>query len=184
MHPLERLKIDHALLLVVDLQGKLARLMDQSDEVIRQAGIMISGCRLLNVPIIWAEQLPEKLGPTVPELAEMMPDQSPRIKSAFGCCEDQAIATAIRESRRWQIILCGIETHVCVWQTAASLLRDGFQVHLLADAVSSRTALNRQVGIQRIVGAGAQISCVEMALFELMGDAGHPCFRQVAKLLK
>ncbi|MFO0941955.1 MAG: hydrolase [Pirellulales bacterium] len=181
---LERLMIDNSLLIVVDVQGKLARLMHQSDELIRQIGILIDGCRLLDVPIIWAEQLPEKLGPTVPELAEKLNGLRSITKSSFGCCEDETLATEIRECRRWQVLLCGIETHVCVWQTACSLLRDGFQVHVIADAVSSRSPTNRETGIQRMLAGGAQASCVEMALFELMGHANHPKFREVAKLLK
>lgn len=181
---LERLKVENALLIVVDVQGKLARLMQQSDEVIRQIGILVDGCRLLDVPIVWAEQLPEKLGPTVAELTEKLGGLSPLTKSSFGCCEDDQLMATIRDSRRWQVLLCGIETHVCVWQTACSLLRVGFQVHVMADGVSSRTSINRETGIQRMLAAGAQISCVEMALFELMGNANHPKFREVAKLLK
>lgn len=185
MNPaLDRLKIENSLLIVVDVQGKLARLIHQSEELIRQVGILIEGCRHLDVPIVWAEQLPEKLGPTVPELAEKLHGLTPLTKSSFGCCEDDRLASEIRERRRWQVLLCGIEAHVCVWQTACSLLRDGFQVHVIADAISSRAAENRQVGIQRMLAAGAQISCVEMALFELMASANHPKFRDVARLLK
>lgn len=181
---LERLKIDNSLLILVDVQGKLARLMHESESLIRQIGILIDGCRLLGVPIVWAEQLPDKLGGTVPELVEKLAGLTPLTKSSFGCCEDPQLSSTIRESRRWQILLCGIETHVCVWQTAASLLTDGYQVNLIADAVSSRSEQNREVGIERIVAAGGQLSCVEMALFELMGSAQHPKFRDVAKLLK
>lgn len=181
---LDRLNVDNSLLVLVDVQGKLARLMHQSDELIRQLGILIDGCTELSVPIIWAEQLPDKLGGTVPELCEKLTGLEPMPKSSFGCCEDLQIAKAIRDSRRWQILLCGIETHVCVWQTAAALLRDGYSVHVISDAVSSRCLDNKNIGLQRIASAGGIISCVEMALFELMGSAGHPKFRDVAKLLK
>jgi nicotinamidase-related amidase len=184
LRELDRLKIDNALLLVVDVQGKLARLVHESDSLIRQAGSLIVGCRALDVPVIWAEQVPDKLGVTVPELAEKLAGLRPMVKYSFGCCEDDQIDRAIRENRRSQVILCGIEAHVCVWQTAVSLLIQGYRVHLICDAVSSRTALNRDLGIQRIAGAGGLLSSVEMALFELMGSARHPKFREVAKLFR
>lgn len=181
---LNRLKIDNALLLVVDVQGKLARLMHDSASMIRQIGMLVDGCRMLGLPLVWAEQLPDKLGSTVPELAEKLTGLKPLVKSAFGCCEDDEIDRTIRLSRRSQIILCGIETHVCIWQTAAALLSQGYQVHLICDAVSSRSPVNREIAIQRIAAAGGLLSNVEMALFELMVAADHPNFRQIANLFR
>ena len=181
---IDRLSTDDSLLLVVDVQGKLARMMDQSESVIGQLAILIEGCRLLGIPVVWAEQLPDKLGPTVPELITKLEGLQPFAKSSFGCCGDAALYQSIQSSGRQQILLCGIETHVCVWQTAAVLLRDKYHVHLICDAVSSRSAKNREVGIQRIASAGAVMSCTEMALFDLMKDAKHPKFREVARLLK
>lgn len=181
---LQNLNVESSLLLVVDIQGKLARLMHQPDDLIKQTGILIEACKLLQIPIVWAEQLPEKLGPTVSELAEKLEGLTPYPKASFGCCENTKLAEAIRRSGRFQILLCGIEAHVCVWQTAASLLREGFQVHIVSDAISSRSQFNRDVGLQRIIAAGGQTSCVEMALFELMGSAEHPKFREIAKLVK
>lgn len=181
---LDRLRIADSLLIVVDVQGKLATLMDEAVSLHKQIGVLIDGCRLLEVPIIWAEQLPDKLGRTSPDLAVKLQGVECFAKSSFGCCEDSALATAIIEHRRSQVILCGIEAHVCVWQTAAVLLSQGYQVHAISDAISSRSPENRQVGLSRMREAGAQVSCVEMALFELMGNAAHPKFRDVVKLLK
>lgn len=178
------LNIDRSLLLVVDVQGKLARLMFQSESIVKQLSILIEGCRILSVPVLWAEQLPDKLGPTVPELASKLEGLSPHVKSSFGCCDDAALHQAIQSSSRQQILLCGIETHVCVWQTAAALRRENFEVHLICDAVSSRSEENRQIGIQRMAAIGVHLSNVEMALFELLGNANHPKFREVTKLLK
>ncbi len=175
---------DNALLLVVDVQGKLARLMHESDDMIRQQQILIEGCRLLDVPVVWAEQLPDKLGATVPELADKLDGLQPAAKSSFSCWGDADLREAIRTSGRDRILLAGIETHVCVWQTAAALRREDYQVHLVADAVSSRSVRNRDIGIQRMTAAGVHISCVEMVLFELMADATHPRFREVTGLLK
>lgn len=180
----DRLNVEDSLLLLVDVQGKLARVVHESEMMIRRLQILIEGCRTLEVPLIWAEQLPEKLGGTVPEILEKLDGLSPHIKSSFGCCEDHRLYQAIRSSERRQIILCGIETHVCVWQTAAVLQRDSFQVHLITDATSSRSLSDRDTAIHRMVQAGIHLSSVEMALFELMKDASHPQFRQITRLLK
>ena len=182
--PIDHPTTDNALLLVVDVQGRLARLMHESDAMIRQQRILIEGCRILDVPVVWAEQLPDKLGATVPELADKLEGLKPSAKSSFGCWGDANLREAIRDSGRDRILLAGIETHVCVWQTAAALGREGFQVHLIADAVSSRSAFNRDIGIQRMAAAGVHMSNVEMALFELMVDATHPRFREVTGLLR
>lgn len=176
--------LDNTLLLIVDVQGKLARLMDGSEAMIRQQQILIDACRLLDVPIVWAEQLPDKLGPTVPELSDKLVGLSPRSKSSFGCCGDDALMAAIRDSGKPQVVLCGIEAHVCVWQTAAALIRADYEVHLACDAVSSRSSLNREIAFRRMAQAGVCLSNVEMILFELMQGAGHPRFREVTALLK
>ncbi len=176
--------LEDSLLLLVDVQGKLARLMHETEAMIRQQQILIEACRLLEVPIIWAEQLPDKLGPTVPELVEKLDGLSPLAKSSFGCCGDQRLMQAIRASGRRQVLLCGIEAHVCVWQTAAALKREGYAVHLVCDAVSSRSAFNREIALRRMDAAGVCLSNVEMVLFELMQTADHPRFREVTRLLK
>jgi len=177
-------RIDSSVLLVVDVQGRLARLMHESDTMIRQQKIMIEACRLLEVPVIWAEQLPNKLGATVDELQASLEGLEPCAKSSFGCWGDPALRSKIRQSGRRQVLLTGIETHVCVWQTAAALREADYEVHLIADAVSSRSAFNRDIALRRMEHAGVHLSNVEMALFEMMVDATHPQFRAVTKLLK
>lgn len=180
----DRARIDDSVLVVVDVQGKLARLMHDSEAMISAQQTLIRACRLLEVPVVWAEQLPDKLGDTVDELQEPLTGLSPCAKSSFGCMGDPALRDAIAGSGRAQVILCGIETHVCVWQTAAALLDEGYAVHLVADATSSRSAANRDIGLRRMERAGAHPSNVEMVLFELMVDAAHPKFREVTRLLK
>ena len=176
--------LDDTVLVVVDVQGRLARLMHESDAMIHAQGVLIRACRLLDLPVVWAEQLPDKLGATVDELQEPLSGLSPCAKSSFGCMGDDTIRARIEATARKQVLLCGIETHVCVWQTAAALLRDDYSVHLIADATSSRSAFNRDIGFRRMERAGVHLSNVEMALFELMVDATHPKFRDVTKLLK
>lgn len=180
----KRLSLQQSFVLVVDVQGRLARLMDDSEAMIRNQQILIEGCRLLDVPVIWAEQLPDKLGSTVPELVEKLDGLHPRTKSSFGCFGDPGLREAIEELDRTQVILCGIETHVCVWQSAVRMLEKGYQVHVVADAVGSRSPFNKSIGLKRMQQEGASLSVVEMVLFELMENATHPKFREVTKLLK
>lgn len=174
----------NSVLIVVDVQGRLARLMHESDAMIRAQSRLVEACRLLDVPVVWAEQLPDKLGATVDELQEPLAGLSPCAKSSFGCMGDDTIRARIEATGRKQVLLSGIETHVCVWQTAAALLRDDYSVHLICDATSSRSVFNRDIGFRRMERAGVHMSCVEMVLFELMVDATHPKFRDVTKLLK
>jgi len=181
---LERAAVDESVLVVVDVQGRLARLMHESEVMIRQQKILVTACRLLEMPVIWAEQLRDKLGATVDELKESLDGLEPCAKSSFGCWGDDSLRSAIEAADRRQVLLCGIETHVCVWQTAASLVEAGYSVHLIADAVSSRSAFNRDIGLRRMERAGVHLSNVEMVLFELMVDATHPKFRDVTRLLK
>jgi len=182
--PIDHPTTDNALLLIVDIQGRLARLMHESEVMIDQCRRLIQGCRLLELPVVWAEQLPDKLGPTVPELVEVLDGIEPGAKSSFGCCGDTDLMRAIEATGRDRVLLCGIETHVCVWQTAAALRKRGMEVHLIADAVSSRSAFNRDIGLRRMEAAGVHLSNVEMVLFELMINAAHPRFRDVTALLK
>jgi len=175
---------ENAQLVVVDVQGKLARLMHQSEPMIEQIGRLIRAAGELELPVVWVEQLPEKLGPTVPEIAEAMGDLAPLSKSSFGCCGDEAVMRRIESSGRRQVLLCGIETHVCVWQTARELQRNDYDVHLIADASSSRSAFNREIAWRRMEAIGVKLSSVEMVLFELMHDASHPRFREISGLLK
>src|SRR5690625_2176117 len=183
------MKIDHpttdnAVLLLVDVQGKLARIMHDSEVMIRQQDILVEACRLLVVPAVWAEKVPNKLGPTVPELSKKHDGCSAMGKTSFGCWGNAAMRRAIIKSVRDRVLLAGIEAHVCVWQTAAALTQNDFQVHVIADAISSRSAFNRDIALQRMATAGIHLSNVEMALFEMMGDAAHPRFRDVSRLLR
>lgn len=183
-HPPDHPSPNNALLVLVDVQGKLARLMHDSEAMIHQQRVLVEACKLLEVPVVWAEQLPDKLGPTVPELAEKLDGLAPCAKGSFGCWGDETLRQAIRESGRDRILLAGIEAHVCVWQTAAALRSQDYQVHLICDAVSSRSPTNRDIAFRRMESAGVHLSNVEMVLFELMQDASHPRFRDVTRLFK
>jgi len=179
------LKTDEALLMVVDIQGKLARIVHDSESVIAAAGRLIRGARVLGVPILWTEQNPEGLGPTVPELAELLPPDGRALpKLHFSCWGDKTIRDAIDEIGRKHILLAGIETHVCVYQTAVDLTAAGYGVHVVADAVSSRTPANREIGLAKVQQAGAAITCVETALFEMLQIARGEKFKEILKIVK
>ncbi len=171
-------------LVIVDVQGKLARLMYEKERLFKNIQILIKAAKILDIPILWAQQVPEALGQTVAEVAELLGDIEPINKSSFSCCGEPDFDNKLAELGRKQVILCGIETHVCIYQTAADLLKRGYEVDVISDAVSSRTLENKNVGLERIAAGGGNTSSTEMVLFELLRTAGHPKFREIARLVK
>ncbi len=178
------LKIENAILVVIDIQGKLATLMHEKEEFFKNAVRMIKGAQALEIPIIWNEQLPDKLGPTIPEIRRALIDAAPLVKNTFSCCGNKDFIKQLETTGRRQVMLVGMETHVCVYQTAIDLRQAGYDVYLIADAVSSRTPENRQIGIDAMKDAGAGITSVETALFELLRIAEGDCFKQIIDIVK
>ena len=177
------LEIDSTVLVVIDVQGKLAQSMYEKADLFENVGKLISGVRVLEIPIIWMEQNPEGLGPTVPEIAELLSGK-PIPKVAFSCCGEKQFVEAMEKQERNQVLLCGIETHVCVYQTAIDLLESGYEVEVVADAVSSRTPANRDIGLAKMKDAGAGITSVETALFELLKVAEGEKFKAILGIVK
>jgi nicotinamidase-related amidase len=178
------LEIEKSCLVVVDVQGKLAQLMYGKDALFKNIQILIKAAKILSIPIIWCQQCPEALGPTLPEIAQLLTSDEPINKAAFSCCGSGKFNARLNKIDRQHVLLCGIEAHVCIYQTAVDLLNKGFSVDVIADAVSSRTAENKQIAINKMAKQGVNISCTEMALFELLKTAEHPQFKQIAKLIK
>ena len=178
------LKTTNTLLMVIDVQGKLAEAMFERDTLYKNLGIIIEGCKALNVPILWLEQYPKGLGQTVPEVAAHLEGLTPHPKTAFPSLNDNNILNAFNESNRKKVLLTGIETHICVYQTAMQLIERGNEVQVVADAVSSRTESNKLIGLDRIANAGGMITSVEMALFEMLGCAGGETFKKILSLVK
>ena len=178
------LEIQQCCLTVVDVQGKLAQLMHDREALFKNVRILVQAAKILDIPILWCQQVPDALGPTIPEIAELLDDNEPINKAAFSCCGEEKFNTKLKELERKQVLLCGIETHVCIYQTAVDLHRQDFHVEVIADAVSSRTLENKQIAINRLASEGVKITCTEMVLFELLKTAEHPQFRQIAKLIK
>jgi hypothetical protein len=177
------LEIDNTVLAVIDIQGKLASLMHDRKSLYDNAARIIRAAAVLGIEVICTEQHPDGLGPTVAELAEHL-DVEPIPKFAFSCCGEPAFETALKSTGRTQVLLTGIETHICVYQTAVDLLAGGYEVYVLTDAVSSRTEANRLLGLQRMKDAGAVMTGVEMALFEMLKVAKGDTFKQIVRIVK
>jgi len=178
------LKKDNAVLVLVDIQGKLATLMHKKEEFFANVAVLIKALQIMDIPIIWNEQLPDKLGPTIPEIKQLLEGQAPYEKNTFSCCGNVGFMDKLESTGRKQILLAGMETHVCVYQSALDLIDRGYEVYLVADAVSSRTLENKLIGIQAIKDLGASITSVEMALFEMLRVAEGDQFKNIVKLLK
>lgn len=178
------LKKEDTVLLVVDVQGKLAQLMYEKEKLLKNLKNLIQGIKTLEIPIIWMEQYPKGLGPTIPEIAGLLPDMKPIAKTSFSCCGESRFMTRLNALNRNQILICGIETHVCIHQTTMDLIKLGYEVEVVADAVSSRTKENRETGLHKMEAAGAKITSVEMVLFELLRVAGTEEFKAISKMLK
>ena len=178
------IKTKDAVLVIVDVQGKLATLMHQKDTFFENMVKITRGAQVLDIPTLWNEQLPDKLGPTIPELKDILTDLAPMAKNSFSCCGNENFQNKLSALNRNQILLTGMETHVCVYQTAIDLLTGGYEVYLVADAVSSRTLENKQIGIEAIKNAGAKITSVEMALFEMLKIAEGEKFKKILDIVK
>jgi len=172
-----------AVLILVDYQGRLADIVDRSELVIPNALRMIKGCQALDVPVIASVQVPEKLGPMPAELAEAL-DGEPIAKSVFSALREPEFLLALHQSGRKQVILGGIEAHVCVLQTGLDLIDAEYDLHVLSDGIFSRTSENHDLALQRLHEAGAVLTSVEIALFEMIRTSKHPEFRTISKLVK
>lgn len=173
---------EEALLAVIDIQGNLYLAMDEKEFLLANTAKLIKGINILEIPIILTEQL--KIGPTIPELARLMPDVKPIIKNSFSCCGDAQFLEALIASGKKQVLVCGIEAHVCAYQTSMDLMERGYEVYVVADAVSSRTAGNREIGIQKLLASGAILTSTEMALFELLKTATDPKSKDLFRIIK
>jgi nicotinamidase-related amidase len=174
----------NTLLVVIDVQGRLAHIVHDSERLLRNVGILIQGMNVLNVPIVVTEQYPKGLGPTEEHLRTLLGDTKVIVKDTFSCCGEFSFELRLDELHRTNIVVCGIETHVCVFQTVRDLCGMGYTVHVVTDAVSSRTPENRDLGLRRMEQFGAKLTSTEMVLFELLGTSGTEEFKAISKLVK
>lgn len=180
-----RLDFARAMLLVVDLQERLLPIIHEHEVVVARSAVMIRAARTLGLPIVWTEQYRKGLGPTVEPIVEALAGAAePLEKLSFGCFGDPAVLAAARATGREQLVICGIEAHVCVLQTALHGLELGWQVFVPHDGVGSRRPADRDAALDRMTQAGVVPASVEMLIMEALGVAGGETFKAILPLLK
>lgn len=179
-----QLNPENAVLVLVDFQERLMPAMEDHEALGERAARLVRGIRALGLPILVTQQYTRGLGETVSILREALGEFSPIEKTSFSCAGEPAFLDALRETGRRQVILAGIETHVCVAQTALSLLELGFHVFLVRDCISSRRVTDRQTALDRMVQAGVFPATYEAVLFELLGNAKAPAFKEISGIVK
>lgn len=178
------LDLENTVLVIIDVQDKLAPVMSDKDELFSNLEKLIRGAQALGIPIIVTEQYPQGLGSTIPELARFLSPIQPIAKLSFSCCGEELFLREIRALNRRQILVAGIESHVCVYQTVVDLLGIGYEVQVVSDAVSSRTARNKEIALDKMRSAGAGITGTEMALFELLKVAHGEVFKEISRIVR
>lgn len=175
---------ENTALVVVDVQEKLLPYVIDKEKVVDNIKMMIKFAQIMDIPVILTEHYPKGLGNTVPEVNDVLKEYSPKKKVIFSCFGSPGFTMKLKELGIKRIMICGIESHICVEQTTLDAMDSGYEVHVIADAISSRTQLNREVGIEKMRQFGAVISSTEMAMYEIMERADTEEFKEVLKLVK
>lgn len=174
---------DRTFLVLIDYQERLAPAMASADEVTSRVSILLKGARILGIPVLVTEQYPKGLGQTLPSITNEIPDARIIPKTTFSCCGEESFRAVLRETSRNQVVLAGIESHVCVLQTALDLLARDYQVHVPFDTTSSRNPAHKENALARMREAGAVITQVESVLFEWLADAKKTEFKEIQALI-
>jgi nicotinamidase-related amidase len=180
----EILDIDKTALLVIDMQAKLFPVMHEKEKLLRNIVKLIRGAQVLTIPILFTEQYPKGLGPTLSEIRELVPDFKPVEKVSFNCCDEAVFCRALEALKRKQVLIAGIEAHICVYQTAMALAQMGYEVQVVSDGVASRKNEDKLVAMFKMEAAGISPSTMEMALFELLKVARGDKFKQISGIVK
>jgi nicotinamidase-related amidase len=180
------LEPEQCALIVVDIQEKLLPPIWEKERLVRNAQLLIRLGGILKIPALVTTQYMKGLGNTVPEVAALLPDTPSIDKLMFSCFGSDVFCSLLKRlpGQRTTVLLCGMETHICVMQTALGALREGYLVHVASDAVSSRTELNWRIGLERMRAAGAILSSTEMMIYELLRSSGAPAFKELLPYLK
>ena len=178
------LKLENTALVIIDLQGKLWNVMYAKEALLENILKLIKSFRILGVPMILTEQNPKGLGSTLDEIVQILPEIKPITKFTFGCCQNGEFMQAISDLKRKQILICGIEAHICVYQTSLELLSKGYEVQVVADAVASRVTKNMDIALSRVQSEGVKLTVSEMAQYELLQTAENPKFKDLLKVVK
>lgn len=177
-----RMSAGDAGLLIIDVQEKLIPKIQSADAVVRNVAFLIDAAQQLNIPVQATEQYPKGLGATISELAKRLPPRPDKV--AFSCCAVPAVVENFHRAARPNVVLAGIETHVCVQQTALDMLAQGFQVYIPVDAVGSRYVIDHDMALRRLERSGAVLTTAESCVFEWVGSAGHPQFKAISLLVQ
>ncbi|MGB7601651.1 MAG: hydrolase [Candidatus Sulfotelmatobacter sp.] len=182
----QTLEADRCALIVVDIQQKLLPPIFQKEQLVRNAQLLIRASGILKIPALVSTQYAKGLGGTVSDIASLLPETEPIDKNLFSCFGSDVFCTLLKRlpGNRNTLLLCGMESHICVMQTALAGLREGYLVHIASDAVSSRTEWNWKIGLDRMRAAGAVISSTEMMIYELMRSSSSPAFKELLPHLK
>ena len=180
------LEAENCALIVVDIQQKLLPPIFENERLVRNSQLLIRLAGLLKIPAIVSTQYSKGLGSTVPEISSLLPETQPIDKLMFSCFGSDAFCSVLKRlpGNRNTVLLCGMESHICVMQTALGALREGYIVHVASDAVSSRTEWNWKIGLDRMRAAGAVISSTEMMVYELLRSSGTAAFKEILPYLK
>jgi len=180
------LEAEQCALIVVDMQEKLLPPIWEKERLVRNIQLLIRLAGILKIPALVTTQYAKGLGNTVPDIASLLPNSAPIDKLTFSCFGSDIFCSVMKRlpGQRTTVLLCGMETHICVMQTAMGALREGYLVHVASDAVSSRTELNWRIGLDRMRAAGAILSSTEMMIYELLRSSGAPAFRELLPYLK
>lgn len=178
------LTTDNTVLVIIDVQDRLVRVMPDKERLVQNLQKLIKGVRVFNIPVIMTEQYPTGLGPTLPEITGLLPDVKPIDKFCFSCWVDERFRQELESLKRQQVLIAGIEAHVCVYQTAMDLRGKGYEVQVVVDCISSRDQQNKDVCLTRMINAGIGPTTMEMALFELLKVAQGDKFKQISSIVK
>jgi isochorismate hydrolase len=178
------LNISNTILLVIDVQEKLARVMYERDMMVANLQKLVRGLNVLEVPIMITEQYPQGLGLTISEITSLTPDILPFPKTCFNCCDDKKFLDKFTAVNRKQVLVSGIEGHICVYQTAVDLAARGYEAYAVTDTVTSRTLENRQLAFEMMKQAGARLTGTETVLFELLRVAQGDKFKKISQIVK
>ncbi len=180
------IRAETSCLIVIDMQERLVPAMQAPAQTIKAAKLLLTAAAEMGVPVLLTEQYPQGLGPTVPEIAQAARPAGARIveKTHFSSFDEPAFAEAFRATGRRQAVIAGMEAHICVLQTAMSLMADGVEVFVVTDATASRSLASERACLDRLQAAGAGIVTAEMAVFEWLGRAGTPAFKALLPLVK
>jgi nicotinamidase-related amidase len=180
------LETEHCALVVIDIQEKLLPPIFQKEQLVRNAQLLIRAAGILKIPALISTQYAKGLGGTVPQITSLLPETEAIDKTLFSCFGSDLFCSVIKRlpGQRNTLLLCGMESHICVTQTALGALREGYLVHVASDAVGSRTEWNWKIGLDRMRSAGAVISSTEMMIYELMRSSSSAAFKELLPQLK